>query len=187
LTLHTVALVGAKAPAGAAPLARKTRIALACLLACAARTSQAQSSATLFAIVDANVVAIRNGSATTFKGVGSDGLSSSRLGFRGFEDLVDGFKAGFWLEASVAPDTGSLNATRALVHRQPHRASMGRAAPGPRQHADQDRRRRLRSLRLERPRRNRRRRHDHGHPQHAGEWRQHHHAQRQPGELAHAP
>ncbi len=38
--------------------------------------------------------------------MGTDGMSSSRLGFRGVEDLGGGLKAGFWLEMGLAPDTG---------------------------------------------------------------------------------
>ena len=56
--------------------------------------------------------AVRNGSARTLKTESTDGLTSSRLGFRGVEDLGDGFKAGFWLEAPFSADTGSGNATR---------------------------------------------------------------------------
>ena len=38
--------------------------------------------------------------------MGTDGMSSSRLGFRGVEDLGGGLKASFWLEMGLAPDTG---------------------------------------------------------------------------------
>jgi predicted porin len=38
--------------------------------------------------------------------MGTDGMASSRLGFRGTEDLGGGLKAGFWLEMGIAPDTG---------------------------------------------------------------------------------
>ena len=65
---------------------------------------------TLFGVLDVNVRAVRNGSAGTYKSESTDGLSSSRLGFRGNEDLGDGLKANFWLEAGIAPDTGTTNA-----------------------------------------------------------------------------
>ena len=39
----------------------------------------------------------------------TDGMSSSRLGFRGVEDLGGGLKASFWLEMGIAPDTGRSN------------------------------------------------------------------------------
>ena len=38
--------------------------------------------------------------------MGTDGMASSRLGFRGTEDLGGGLKASFWLEMGIAPDTG---------------------------------------------------------------------------------
>jgi predicted porin len=34
-------------------------------------------------------------------------MASSRLGFRGVEDLGGGLKAGFWLEGALGPDTGT--------------------------------------------------------------------------------
>jgi predicted porin len=76
----------------------------------------AQSSsgfgATVFGVLDADLRSVHNGSAGVQKQLSSDGLSSSRLGFRGAEDLGDGLKAIFWLEATIAPDTGTTNATR---------------------------------------------------------------------------
>lgn len=87
-----------------------------CALASASGAALAQSSntfnSTLFGTIDVNVRAVRNGSASTLKSQSTDGLTSSRLGFRGFEDLGDGFKAGFWLEAPFSADTGTANATR---------------------------------------------------------------------------
>jgi predicted porin len=43
-----------------------------------------------------------------------DGNASSRLGFRGVEDLGGGLRAGFWLEGAISPDNGgtSLNFQR---------------------------------------------------------------------------
>jgi predicted porin len=38
--------------------------------------------------------------------MGTDGMASSRLGFRGVEDLGGGLKASFWLEMGLAADTG---------------------------------------------------------------------------------
>lgn len=69
----------------------------------------AQSNVTMFGVLDMSARAVKNGSAGTQKQLASDGLSSSRLGLRGVEDLGDGLKASFWLEATMAPDTGSTN------------------------------------------------------------------------------
>ncbi len=76
----------------------------------AAQANNAPIGAFLFGVVDVSARAVRNGSAGTSKSESSDGLTSSRLGWRGTEDLGDGLKAGFWLEAGLAPDTGTTNA-----------------------------------------------------------------------------
>jgi predicted porin len=82
---------------------KKSVLALAVLGAFAGAAS-AQSSVTLFGVVDLNVMTVDNGDRTY--SMGTDGMSSSRLGFRGVEDLGGGLKASFWLEAGLAPDTG---------------------------------------------------------------------------------
>ena len=82
---------------------KKSLIALAVLAASGA--AMAQSSVTLFGIVDAGVARISSdGNSVT--GVTHSGLATSRLGFRGEEDLGGGLKAGFWLEGAVANDDG---------------------------------------------------------------------------------
>jgi len=67
----------------------------------------AQSSVTVFGVVDAAVRNVKNGG-TSVTSLTSGALSSSRFGFRGIEDLGDGLKVGFWLEAAVAADTGDI-------------------------------------------------------------------------------
>jgi len=85
---------------------KKSLLALAALTAFAGVAS-AQSSVTLFGIVDLNARSTKVGSATV-KSLSTDGIASSRLGFRGVEDLGGGLRAGFWLEAGLAADTGNL-------------------------------------------------------------------------------
>ena len=85
---------------------KKSLIALAVLGAFTGAAS-AQSSVTLFGVVDVGVRAVRNGDSGTVKSLTSNGLASSRLGFRGEEDLGSGLKASFWLEADIGPDVGS--------------------------------------------------------------------------------
>jgi len=82
---------------------KKSVLALAVLGAFAGAAS-AQSSVTMFGVVDLNLTSVDNNDRTY--SMGTDGMASSRLGFRGVEDLGGGLKAGFWLEAGLAPDTG---------------------------------------------------------------------------------
>jgi predicted porin len=84
---------------------KKSLLALA-VLGAFAGVASAQSSVTLFGIVDVNVRDIKNGD-VKIKSEGTDGINSSRLGFRGVEDLGGGLKAGFWLEGALTPDDGT--------------------------------------------------------------------------------
>ncbi len=84
---------------------KKSLLALAALTAFAGVAS-AQSSVTLFGIVDLNARNTKNGT-TSVKSLSQDGNASSRLGFRGVEDLGGGMRAGFWIEGAINPDTGT--------------------------------------------------------------------------------
>ena len=85
---------------------KKSLLALAALTAFAGAAS-AQSSVTLFGIVDLNLRRVDNGSAPALTTQNQDGIASSRLGVRGIEDLGGGLKAGFWLEGGIGADTGA--------------------------------------------------------------------------------
>ena len=87
---------------------KKSLIALAVLAS--AGVASAQSSVTLFGIVDATL-AFGKGSVSNKTQLANSGYNSSRLGFRGTEDLGGGMSASFWLEAGVANDNGSGAAT----------------------------------------------------------------------------
>ena len=82
---------------------KKSVLALA-VLGTFAGVASAQSSVTMFGVVDLNVMTVDNDDRTY--SMGTDGMSSSRLGFRGVEDLGGGLKASFWLEMGLAADTG---------------------------------------------------------------------------------
>lgn len=84
---------------------KKSLIALA-VLASAAGAASAQSSVTLFGIVDATVQFGR-GTVADRTQLGNSGYNSSRLGFRGVEDLGGGMSASFWLEAGLSNDNGT--------------------------------------------------------------------------------
>src|SRR5690349_10846341 len=65
----------------------------------------------MFGIVDVNLQWFKADNDRHGFAVGNGGLSTSRLGFRGTEDLGGGMYAGFWLEASLNPDTGTGRTT----------------------------------------------------------------------------
>lgn len=84
-------------------------IPLLAVLACCSEAS-AQSSVTLFGIVDA-AYSHGSGSVSSRNQLTSGSSNSSRVGFRGTEDLGGGLSASFWLEAQFSTDTGTGVAT----------------------------------------------------------------------------
>ena len=84
---------------------KKSLIALAVLAA--AGTASAQSSVTLFGIVDATIQRVTNKDGPSVTRLTNSGYNSSRLGFRGTEDLGGGASASFWLEAGLTNDDGT--------------------------------------------------------------------------------
>lgn len=70
----------------------------------------AQSSVTIFGVLDARV-AFGRGSLADATQLTSSGANTSRLGFRGTEDLGGGLAASFWLEAAVNNDNGTGGAS----------------------------------------------------------------------------
>lgn len=87
---------------------KKSLIALAVLAASGA--AMAQSSVTLFGVVDATY-AYGSGSVANRSQLTNSGYHASRLGFRGVEDLGGGMSASFWLEAGLNNDNGTGAAT----------------------------------------------------------------------------
>ncbi|MDO8419003.1 MAG: porin, partial [Rubrivivax sp.] len=86
---------------------KKSLLALAALTAFAGVAS-AQSSVTLFGVVDMSVRTVDNdnGSRTV---MANDANASNRLGFRGVEDMGGGLRAGFWIEGGMTPDNGTAS------------------------------------------------------------------------------
>jgi predicted porin len=84
---------------------KKSLIALAVMAAAGA--ASAQSSVTLFGIVDATISSYSVGGGQHTTALSNSGYNSSRLGFRGTEDLGGGMAASFWLEGSLANDNGN--------------------------------------------------------------------------------
>ena len=99
---------------------KKSLIALAAL-ATVATAAQAQSSVTIYGVIDTGIARSTNvntaGQSVT--GLANGGLATSRLGFRGTEDLGGGLKANFVLESEFLADNGSQASTaEALFARQ---------------------------------------------------------------------
>lgn len=84
-----------------------TPIASALLLASLSISAQAQSNVTVFGVMDAAVRQTSNTGVATNRSVASGANSTSRLGFRGTEDLGSGMAASFHLEHGLALDSGS--------------------------------------------------------------------------------
>ncbi|MDM0116246.1 porin [Variovorax sp. J22R133] len=102
---------------------RKTMVALGALAGAAA--ASAQSSVTLFGVLDAAVSYYQTKSSfysntpppasfiipgdvkQSKRAMSTSNHTGSRLGFRGTEDLGGGLAAGFWLEAGINNDTGA--------------------------------------------------------------------------------
>ena len=88
---------------------KKSLLALAALTAFGG-AAYAQSSVTLFGVVDLaarNVKNERASGSVSQKSLSSGALNTSRLGFRGVEDLGGGLRAGFWIEGQIDPDNGT--------------------------------------------------------------------------------
>lgn len=83
---------------------KKTLIALAAVAATGA--AFAQSTVTLFGTADTAYTYTKTGAAKKSE-LTTSGLNSSKLGFKGEEDLGGGLKAGFWMEAGVNTDSGA--------------------------------------------------------------------------------
>ncbi len=83
------------------------KILIATTAAILASTAAAQSSVTMFGIVDMGVTHAK-GSLSKRTMLSNGGNQSSRIGFRGTENLGGGLAASFWLEAQLNDDgTGS--------------------------------------------------------------------------------
>src|SRR5438045_26606 len=89
---------------------KKSIIALAGLAALAAGSASAQSSVTLYGLVDA-ALAHGSGNVSSKTMLKSSGYNSSHFGMRGTEDLGGGMTASFDLEAGVNNDDGSGQGT----------------------------------------------------------------------------
>lgn len=95
--------------------------AVALAAALCASSAMAQSSVTIYGIIDTGVVYTTNANAngnSVFKMPSLTGSFPSRIGFKGTEDLGGGLQAMFVLESGFAPDTGAMGQGGRLFGRQ---------------------------------------------------------------------
>ena len=85
---------------------KRPLLALVVMGAAAGASAQSSSTVTLFGVAAVSVAHIST-SGKSVTGLANGGNSSSRLGFRGVEDLGGGLQAGFWLEAGISVDDGA--------------------------------------------------------------------------------
>ena len=80
-------------------------------------SAAAQSSLAVYGVVDVGVRYVDNADSHVLS-LASNGNNTSRLGFRGLEDLGGGMRAGFQLESGLNPDTGSQSDAARLFNRR---------------------------------------------------------------------
>lgn len=105
-----------------------TLVAAAALGLLSASASMAQSTVTLYGLLDGgfnHVSGLKNGS---FNGIASGIMEGSRFGLRGTEDLGGGYKAIFTLENRLELDTGSVTNRPASGNQLPDRVGATVAA-----------------------------------------------------------
>ncbi|MFJ2989024.1 porin [Collimonas sp. NPDC087041] len=101
---------------------KKSLIALAAL-GTIAGAAQAQTAVTIYGTVDTGITysnhnVTANGDNGSKFGVGSGNIDTSRIGFKGVEDLGGGLKALFQLEAGFNSDTGATEQGTTLFNRK---------------------------------------------------------------------
>lgn len=96
---------------------------IACAALAIAGSAWGQSSISVYGVVDVNVQALDG--ASRMARVQSGGLGGSRLGFRGQEDLGDGWRAVFALESGSNADDGTIGLGGVFFGRQAHVGLQG--------------------------------------------------------------
>jgi predicted porin len=91
---------------------------VASLLAGAAGAAQAQSSVTVFGLLDVGLVRESGAAAGAMTKLSSGVANGSRLGFKGSEALGGGWSALFMLESGIQLDTGTVGQGGVLFGRQ---------------------------------------------------------------------
>ncbi|GAB7539144.1 porin [Burkholderia sp. 3C] len=97
---------------------KKISIAAACVTTFAAASAHAQSSVTLYGLVDAGIAYTNNVGGSGRVALASGNISGSRFGVRGSEDLGGGLKAVFVLENGFNVNNGQLGQNGRMFGRQ---------------------------------------------------------------------
>ena len=82
-------------------------LALAALVALGATSAQAQSTVTLFGLIDVSAGKFQSPGAKSTKGIDSGNMTTSFWGVKGTEDLGGGMSAVFSLESFLRADVGA--------------------------------------------------------------------------------
>lgn len=96
----------------------KKALLTAAVLAASTGAVQAQSNVTVYGLIDAGIVSEHGGKAGSLNKLSGGVGSSSRLGFRGTEELGSGLAAVFVLETGFKTDTGEVDTAGSLFNRQ---------------------------------------------------------------------
>lgn len=104
----------------------KTALVVSSVLATSSIAS-AQTSLALYGVVD-TLLAVGRGTVSNRNQITSGGNTTTRLGFRGAEDLGGGYSASFVLEAGLATDSGAGAATS--LNNQPLAAAPAAGGQG---------------------------------------------------------
>lgn len=96
----------------------KTKSIALAILGAVSSLAHAQSSVTVYGILDSGIVREQGGTAGSITNVSNGISASSRLGFRGTEDLGQGVSALFVLESGFRVDTGVSDVAGSIFNRQ---------------------------------------------------------------------
>lgn len=88
----------------------------------------AQSNVTLFGVADSAVRYVKNENVGSITSLVSGANQTSRLGFRGLEDLGGGLSAGFHIESGIALDTGAQTTATQFWDRRATVSLLSKAA-----------------------------------------------------------
>jgi predicted porin len=105
---------------------KKTLLALAAVSVTG--TASAQSSVTIFGIVDTGLQRVSHSGTAKVTRLTNSGISVPQLGFRGTEDLGGGLAASFWLEMAINSDDGTGRFTS--TNNQPRGGALAGTAGG---------------------------------------------------------